>query len=70
MWGMENDLAATKRAVIADRPTRERVRAYREQRRRERKCFWTWPFGHVEEVHWDSFSSSCAVCGKEMLGPD
>jgi hypothetical protein len=37
----------------------------RERIRRERRCFWTWPFGHVYTRRDNPGEPSrCAVCGK------
>ena len=51
------DLGKRKRELRRERDLREHP--IREQRRRERRCFWTWPFGHVRvPPDW-----CCGVCG-------
>lgn len=36
----------------------------RMERRRERACFWWWPFGHVWVTDSTSLDKRCAACAK------
>jgi hypothetical protein len=35
----------------------------KEQSRKQSKCFWTWPWGHLYKGT-QHFEESCQVCGK------
>ena len=40
-------------------------RKQREKRKLQRKCFWTYPWGHVAGIKKDAWSGNhCAVCDK------
>ena len=65
--------AEAKRA--ARQQERERTRPGRERRRRELRCFWTWPLGHAYVAvssDNDGFSGGmggdwhCIKCGKDI----
>jgi hypothetical protein len=62
----EKKLAAYRQSRAEDQ---RRFGERRARRRRERKCWWTWPLGHVyvaEERHEDGMRRDrrCAGCGK------
>lgn len=39
--------------------------AHRSERQRRRRCFWTWPWGHLWVRR--SMMSYCENCGKERV---
>jgi hypothetical protein len=41
---------------------REQQRPHREQRALVRRCFWTWPWGHVWAPTTNKYVRECAVC--------
>lgn len=54
-------LIAAKRA--AEEPAKQRLRAYK---RATRRCFWTWPFGHVFVQDGEPSRVRCTNCPKVL----
>lgn len=50
---------AKKRGALVDSGLLAMRAAKEAQRRRERECFWTWPWGH------DWLNDVCVNCGAE-----
>lgn len=78
----KREMRSMKKAAdkLAAEERREEARARRAQRRRELRCFWTWPFGHIWEGRYRQVEyangdqkvdagfiefTHCVVCGKE-----
>ena len=61
-----NDRAARKLAVLI--PRREANQRYQrevtQRKRNERRCYWTWPFGHVYDKVPAKECTACVGCGK------
>ncbi len=57
-----NSVYERKLAVLTERA--ERKAKKREQRQRQRRCFWTNPYGHAYETTEGSCYLHCVGCGK------
>jgi len=63
---LDEGIRARKRALIRQQ---KRTPVEVAQHRKERICFWTWPFGHVwsrTSVTGLGFKRVCVVCDKEQ----
>jgi len=62
LWAPDKSLSKEKRKARAR--LREERRPGVKQRQLERRCFWTWPWGHVPV--WVHDDIRCAVCRKDL----
>lgn len=55
---------------MAERTKRELAKERRARRKElkapSRRCFWTWPCGHLWDIT-GRFTVTCAYCGKRSL---
>lgn len=54
-------MAASTAKIAARDQRKARKRAFREQRRRERRCFFVRPFGH------EYVDGACVECGRPIV---
>jgi hypothetical protein len=50
--------------------TKAAVREELRKGRREFRCFWTWPWGHVSSGIDAGYHSECVICGKTLTSAD
>ena len=53
----------TKKEIYKNSPERKAVKLSKKRKKKERRCFWTWPIGHLWE-NIQPYTMKCRYCGK------